>query len=59
MSVGSSMLVSTSTSPLKSIMFPQKTSEISSEKKDVLKRYKFFYQIGFGGFGRVWKVSHK
>jgi serine/threonine protein kinase len=21
-----------------------------------LRQYKFYYQIGFGGFGRVWKV---
>jgi len=24
-----------------------------------LKEFKFFYQIGFGGFGRVWKVSER
>lgn len=24
-----------------------------------IKNYKFYYQIGFGAFGRVWKVADK
>jgi hypothetical protein len=25
----------------------------------LIKNYKFFYQIGFGAFGRVWKVAER
>lgn len=33
---------------------------ISIKKNDTINprsRYKFIYQIGFGGFGKVWKVE--
>lgn len=35
---------------------------ISIKKNDTINprsRYKFIYQIGFGGFGKVWKVEEK
>jgi len=25
----------------------------------LIKNYKFYYQIGFGAFGRVWKVAER
>lgn len=30
---------------------------LKNEGKNMRKNYKFIYQIGFGGFGRVWKVQ--
>lgn len=53
------MLVSKNNSPLRSIKFSKRNSQIFSEEKNRLKSYKFYYQIGFGGFGRVWKVNNK
>lgn len=56
-SVGSSVLVSKTSSPLK---FSVRQSQAKTVVvKDKLKYYKFYYQIGFGGFGRVWKVYNK
>ena len=59
-------------SPLKYNLFLNKNQKIKTknerkpqkkeENMDLLmglpspKRFKFIYQIGFGGFGRVWKV---
>jgi hypothetical protein len=58
-SAGNSLLASKSNSPLRSMKFSKRNSQIFSEEKNKLKSYKFYYQIGFGGFGRVWKVSNK
>lgn len=55
-SMGNSILVSKTNSPLK---FSMRTSQPKYVEKDRLKFYKFYYQIGFGGFGRVWKVYNK
>jgi hypothetical protein len=55
-SVGASILVSKTSSPLK---FSVRQSQAKHVIKDKLKFYKFYYQIGFGGFGRVWKVYNK
>lgn len=55
-SVGNSMLITKNSSPVK---FSLRTSQLFSEEKNKLKSYKFYYQIGFGGFGRVWKVCNK
>jgi len=54
-SVSNSAFVTKSSSPLK---FNVRGSELI-EEKNRLKSYKFYYQIGFGGFGRVWKVYNK
>lgn len=35
------------------------TSTISSGAKIKREDFKFMYQIGFGGFGKVWKVQEK
>jgi hypothetical protein len=58
-SAGNSLLVSKTNSPMRSIKFSKRNSQIFSEEKNKLKSYKFYYQIGFGGFGRVWKVNNK
>lgn len=54
------MLITKNNSPLK---FSLRNSELFLQEKDSaknqLKSYKFYYQIGFGGFGRVWKVASK
>lgn len=55
-SMGNSMLISKNSSPLK---FSLRNSQLFIEEKNKLKEYKFYYQIGFGGFGRVWKVCNK
>lgn len=52
-SVGTSILGSKTNSPLK---FSVRNSQPKQVHRDKLKLYKFYYQIGFGGFGRVWKV---
>ena len=59
MSAGNSILASRNNSPIKSIKFTKRNSQLFSEDKNQLKSYKFYYQIGFGGFGRVWKVNNK
>lgn len=58
-SAGNSVFASKNNSPMKSIKFSKRNSQLFSEEKGKLKSYKFYYQIGFGGFGRVWKVSCK
>jgi ABC-type uncharacterized transport system permease subunit len=58
-SAGNSILVSKNNSPMRSIKFSKRNSQLLSEEKNKLQSYKFYYQIGFGGFGRVWKVSKK
>lgn len=55
-SMGNSMLMSKNQSPVK---FSLRNSQVVLEERSKLKAYKFYYQIGFGGFGRVWKVSHR
>ena len=55
-SVGASMFLTKNNSPLK---FSIRNSQVFLNEKDKLKNYKFYYQIGFGGFGRVWKVCSK
>lgn len=50
------MLITKNNSPIK---FSLRNSQVLFEEKNKLKSYKFYYQIGFGGFGRVWKVCHK
>lgn len=32
---------------------------LGSKKESLLKNYMFMYQIGFGGFGKVWKVQNR
>lgn len=59
LSAGNSVLASKNNSPLKSIKFSKRNSQLFGEEISKLKSYKFYYQIGFGGFGRVWKVSNK
>ena len=55
MSINNSVLVTKNSSPLK---LDFKKSQMVLEKNK-LKMFKFYYQIGFGGFGRVWKVCNK
>lgn len=55
-SMGNSMLITKNHSPIK---FSLRNSQVFFEEKNKLKTYKFYYQIGFGGFGRVWKVCNK
>lgn len=57
-SIGNSVLVSKTSSPLKFSVRHSQPKHVEKEK-DKLKLYKFYYQIGFGGFGRVWKVYNK
>ena len=54
--VGNSLLPSRTNSPHK---FSRRTSQPKVPQKEKLKIFKFYYQIGFGGFGRVWKVYNK
>jgi len=54
-SVGNSAFVTKNSSPIK---LNVRGSE-ANDNKNNLKSYKFYYQIGFGGFGRVWKVYNK
>lgn len=55
--MATSILGSKTNSPLK---FSVRNSQPKNvPPKDKLKYYKFYYQIGFGGFGRVWKVYNK
>lgn len=57
--MGNSVLISKNNSPVK---FSLRNSQIvlaGVEEPNKLKAYKFYYQIGFGGFGRVWKVCQK
>ena len=55
--IGNSVLVTKNNSPNK---FSLKQSQIMHEEEgNKLKNYKFYYQIGFGGFGRVWKITNK
>jgi hypothetical protein len=56
MSSSNSLLVTKNNSPVK---FGLRNSQTLLEEKNKLKLYKFYYQIGFGGFGRVWKVCNK
>jgi hypothetical protein len=56
LSMGNSMLMSKNHSPVK---FSLRNSQVVLEERSKLKAYKFYYQIGFGGFGRVWKVCHR
>ena len=59
-SMGNSRLISKNNSPLK---FSVRNSQLFLQEREAaknhLKSYKFYYQIGFGGFGRVWKVASK
>jgi hypothetical protein len=55
-SIGNSIVASKTNSPLK---FSMRNSQPKQQPKDKLKIFKFYYQIGFGGFGRVWKVYSK
>ncbi len=55
-SISNSILMSKTNSPLK---FSVRNSQPKYVQRDKLKFYKFYYQIGFGGFGRVWKVYNK
>lgn len=32
-------------------------SQLKIIKTNPIKNYKFYYQIGFGAFGKVWKVA--
>lgn len=34
-------------------------SEVQLPAPALIKNYKFYYQIGFGAFGRVWKVAER
>jgi hypothetical protein len=56
MSVTSSILATRSNSPVK---FGLQNKQSSFVEKNKLRQFKFYYQIGFGGFGRVWKVYNK
>ena len=51
-----SVLVSRTSSPIK---FSMRNSQPKYVEKEKLKLFKFYYQIGFGGFGRVWKVYNR
>jgi hypothetical protein len=55
-SIGNSILMTKNHSPVK---FSLRNSQVLLEEKNKLKSFKFYYQIGFGGFGRVWKVSNR
>lgn len=35
------------------------TSQLLLPAPVLIKNYKFYYQIGFGAFGRVWKVAER
>ena len=48
-----------SNSPLKFSMRNSQPKHSAKEKEEKLALYKFYYQIGFGGFGRVWKVFNR
>ncbi len=58
-SMGNSRLISKNSSPLKVSLRNSQLFLQDSTGKNQLKSYKFYYQIGFGGFGRVWKVASK
>ena len=54
--MNNSIFASRSNSPIK---FGLQKHEASFINKTKLRQDKFYYQIGFGGFGRVWKVYNK
>jgi hypothetical protein len=58
-SMGSSVLISKNNSPVKFSLRNSQVILAGVEEPNKLKDYKFYYQIGFGGFGRVWKVCQK
>ena len=58
-SMVNSVTASKTNSPLKFSMRNSQPKYPQKEKEERLKLYKFYYQIGFGGFGRVWKVYNK
>lgn len=37
----------------------KKNRSVQMPKPNLRSEYKFIYQIGFGGFGKVWKVQQK
>lgn len=55
-SMTNSILASRNNSPTKFVMHISHTSLLEKNK---LRLFKFYYQIGFGGFGRVWKVYNR
>ena len=58
-SMGNSVAVTNTNSPVKFSMRNSQPKISKKEKEEKLKLYKFYYQIGFGGFGRVWKVFNR
>ena len=58
-SMVNSVTASKTNSPLKFSMRNSQPKYPQHQKEQKLKLYKFYYQIGFGGFGRVWKVYNK
>ncbi len=57
--MGNSTLISKNHSPVKFSLRNSQVVLVGVEEPNKLKGYKFYYQIGFGGFGRVWKVCAK
>lgn len=58
-SMGNSVLISKNNSPVKFSLRNSQVVLANVEEPNKLKGYKFYYQIGFGGFGRVWKVCQR